>query len=94
MAVSMSLQSFFEFMLITKAHYEAWLSAWYQKVIADDEQEPQTERQDQQRQYVAQTMPQIPHQVASQQVTPQSGVYRQIQQPAAAYRLQGQAAGY
>lgn len=37
--VSMSLQSFYEFMMATKSHYEAWLSAWYQKVIAEDEKE-------------------------------------------------------
>ena len=33
MAVSMSYEVFSELMLLTKAHFEAWLSAWYMQKI-------------------------------------------------------------
>lgn len=36
-AVSMSLQAFCEFMMITKAHYEAWLAAWYMTRVTEEE---------------------------------------------------------
>ena len=32
-AVSMSYEVFSELMLLTKAHFEAWLSAWYMQKI-------------------------------------------------------------
>lgn len=84
-AVSMSLQSFYEFMLVTKTHYEAWLSAWYQKVIVEDEKEMQEKQeQAQQRQYVAQAVPQIVQQQMAPQISVQQAAYQQMQSPAAA----------
>lgn len=84
-AVGMSLQSFYEFMLVTKAHYEAWLSAWYQRVIAEGEKEMQEEQnQSLQRQYVAQPV----HQIVQQQMAPQMAVQQ------AAYQVQNLASGY
>lgn len=94
-AVSMSLQSFYEFMLVTKAHYEAWLSAWYQKVIAEDEKEMQEEQnQSQRRQYVAQAVPQIVQQQMAPQMAVQQAAYQQMQSSAAAYQVQNQASGH
>lgn len=94
-AVSMSLQSFYEFMLVTKTHYEAWLSAWYQKVIVEDEKEMQEKQeQAQQRQYVAQAVPQIVQQQMAPQISVQQAAYQQMQSPAAAQQVQNQAEGY
>lgn len=40
--VSMSLDNFSELLLITKTHYEAWLSAWYAQRIANPSPVQQT----------------------------------------------------
>ena len=58
-AVSMSLQAFCEFVMITKAHYEAWLAAWYMTQIAEEEKGSRSEQQVQQKQYGMQNAPQI-----------------------------------
>lgn len=41
-AISMTFESFSELLLITKTHYEAWLSAWYLVKFQSGKKEPIT----------------------------------------------------
>ena len=54
MAISMTFEVFSELMLLTKAHFEAWLSAWYmQKVHSGKpvQKQPQADTQYQENSY-------------------------------------------
>ena len=48
MAISMTFEVFSELMLLTKAHFEAWLSAWYMQKIQSGkpvQKQPQADSQ-------------------------------------------------
>ncbi len=54
MAISMSYEVFSELMMLTKVHFEAWLSAWYMQKIQSGKpakNKPQADSQYQESSY-------------------------------------------